>query len=686
MVKNLVIVESPTKAKTISKFLGKNYRVMASIGHLRDLPKSRMGVDIENDFEPQYINVRGKAKTINEIKKVAKESEKVYLASDPDREGEAIAWHLAYLLDLDLGDKNRVVFPEITKETVKNAIKNPRKIDLSLVDAQQARRVMDRVVGYELSPILWKKVKSGLSAGRVQSVALKIIVDRENEIRNFEAQEYWTLNVYAKKDKINFESRYFGTFDGAKIKSKKILSEKDADDIIESLDPNAYRIIDKASKKISRRAYPPFTTSTLQQEASKRLNFSTSKTMSLAQQLYEGIYIGDEGSVGLISYMRTDSTRLSSQIIGEALSYIKDNFGDEYASKGFSYDKKRIGSQDAHEAVRVSSIYRTPEKLEKYLTKEQFKLYKLIWERTLASQMNPADFLSTRYDIENKGNIFKASGSINLFDGFSKVWKISDNTIILPDMEVGYTFAQDKLEKSQHFTKPKPRYSEATLVKKLEENGIGRPSTYSSIIKSIFSRNYIVIENKQLIPTDLGFTVTELLLEYFNTVIDEEFTARMENELDKIEDKKLNWKNLMKDFYSSFKKDLESAKESDKAFEIKKETTGEKCPECGGDLLYKDGRNGKFIGCSNFPTCTFTKAIVKSTGVKCTKCGGNIIEKISKRGKVFYGCSNYPSCDWASWDKPTGEKCPECGSLMVHRKNRRVDEIVCSNEDCPSNK
>ncbi len=685
MAKNLIIVESPTKAKTIGKFLGKNYKIMASVGHLRDLPKSRMGVDVENNFEPEYINVRGKASTINAIKAEAKKVDNVYLASDPDREGEAIAWHLAFLLDLDLKEKNRVVFPEITKETVKEAIKHPRAIDLNLVDAQQARRILDRIVGYKLSPILWKKVKNGLSAGRVQSAALKLIIDRENEIRKFIPEEYWSIDFVATHNKIDFTGDFIGEYIDNKIKNIKLTNENDVDNIISKIDKDNFKIIDKDVKEKSRKPYEPFTTSTLQQEASKRIYFSTSKTMSVAQQLYEGINVG-EGSVGLISYMRTDSTRLSNGIIDEAISYINENYGKEYASKGRSYNKKKSGSQDAHEAVRVSSIYRTPEKIRDYLTTDQYKLYRLIWERTLASQMKDSKYLSTRYDFESNGILFRANGSIVTFDGFSKVWTIADKKVELPNFEIGDVFSASKINKEKHFTKPKARFTEASLVKELEKNGIGRPSTYSSIIKSLLSRYYVEFEEKSLVPTEIGFTVIELLLQYFKTIINEDFTAEMENSLDKIEESDVEWRKLIKDFYDKFDELLKKAENSSKDFEIKDKPTGEKCPECGEDLLYKKGRNGDFIGCSNFPKCTFTKNIVKELGIVCPKCGGKIIEKISKRGKVFYGCENYPQCDWASWDKPTGEKCEECGDLMVHRKNRKMDAIICNNENCIRNK
>lgn len=685
MAKNLIIVESPTKAKTIGKYLGSNYKIMASIGHLRDLPKSRMGVDIENNFEPEYIKVRGKATTINAIKKEAEKADNIYLASDPDREGEAIAWHLAFLLNLDLNNKNRIVFHEITKDAIKEAIKHPRKIDLSLVDAQQARRVLDRIVGYKLSPILWKKVKNGLSAGRVQSVALKLIVDREREIEAFVPEEYWSIKLFSNVNKINFEGLYQGELENNKLKMIKLNNEEEVDKIISKLSYDKFKIYDKIVQEKYRNPYAPFTTSTLQQEASKRLYFSTSKTMSVAQQLYEGINIG-EGNEGLISYMRTDSTRLSKSIVEDACKFIKENYGKEYASKGNSYSKIKTNAQDAHEAVRVSSIYRTPDSIRKYLTDDQFKLYRLIWERTVASQMQASKYLSTRYDIINNEQIFRANGSIVVFDGFTKVWNINDQSIELPDMDIGFEFSSEKIEKNQHFTKPRARFTEASLVKELEKNGIGRPSTYSSIIKSLLSRQYVNFDNKSLYPTKVGFNVIDLLLEYFDNIIDEDFTAKMETELDEIEELNTDWKKLLNSFYKEFEPKLKEAQKSSDEFKIKDKPTGEKCPECGKNLLYKKGRNGDFIGCENFPECKFTKSIIKKTGVICPNCSGNIIEKVSKRGKIFFGCENYPKCEYSVWDKPTGEKCPECGNLIVHKKTRKIDLIMCSNTECKTNR
>lgn len=678
MAKNLVIVESPTKARSISKMLGRNYKVKATVGHLRDLPKSKFGVDIENDFEPEYIKVRGRAKTINELKKEADKADKVYLATDPDREGEAISWHLEYLLDLDSNENNRVEFHEITKANVMNAIKNPRKIDKNLVDAQQARRVMDRIVGYEISPILWKRVKSGLSAGRVQSVALKLIVDRQKEIDDFIPEEYWTITAKHKYEKIAFESEFYGS----KSKKMKISNESGAKKVLDKIEKDKFRVDSISKTKRKRRPYAPYTTSTLQQDASNKLGFSTRFTMQLAQQLYEGIDIGKEGTVGLISYMRTDATRISKEIVGESLRYIKDKYGDKYAGRGNTYSGKKKGSQDAHEAIRPTSIFRDPISIKTYLTDQQYKLYKLIWTRVVASQMADYEYLSTQISFENKGLYFRSNGKITLFDGFNKLSGNLDNENILPDLKEGDVVSAEKITKDQHFTNPPARYTEASLVKTLEEFGIGRPSTYSATINQIMSRNYVELDGKSIYPTELGKTVNEFLQENFDDVINVEFTAEMENQLDRIAEDEIFWKDVLKNFYKDFSKDMAAVKKDTTDYKVKDRILDEKCPKCGKPLAIKHGRNGKFIGCTGFPDCDFTKSIVKTTGVKCPKCkDGEIIEKVSKRGKRFYGCNQYPKCDFALWDSPTGEKCPECGSLLIHKKNRKTDEIRCSECD-----
>ena len=678
MAKNLVIVESPTKAKSITKMLGSNYKVRATYGHLRDLPKSKLGVDIEDNFEPKYIKVRGKAKTINALKKEAGSVEKVYLATDPDREGEAISWHLQYLLDLDDNDLNRVEFHEITKNNVKNAIKNPRKIDQNLVDSQQARRIMDRIVGYEISPILWKRVKSGLSAGRVQSVALKLIVDKQKEIDSFVPEEYWTITAKHKESKIEFDSEFYGT----KSKKMKISNENGAEKILNRIDKDKFEVVDIQKTKKKRKAQKPYTTSTLQQDASNKLGFSTKYTMSLAQQLFEGIDLGQKGRVGLITYMRTDATRLSNEIIGESLSYIKEKFGQKYASKGNSYSKKAKTSQDAHEAIRPTSIYNDPISVKEYLTDQQYKLYKLIWTRVVASQMTDYEYLSTSISFDSNGVIFKTNGKITLFDGFMKVSNAKENENILPDLKNGDIIKAIDVKKDQHFTKPPANYTEASLVKTLEEYGIGRPSTYSSTIASIISRNYVEFEQRKIIPTKLGIRVNDFLQESFDDIINVEFTAKMEDELDKIAQDEVYWKDVLKSFYEGFEKDIKKVSKDRTDYKVKDKILDEKCPKCGHPLAEKHGRNGKFIGCTNFPDCDFTKSIIKTTGVKCPECkDGEIIEKVSKRGKRFYGCSNFPKCDYATWDPPTGEKCPKCGDLLVHKKNRSTDEIKCNSCD-----
>ena len=678
MAKNLVIVESPTKAKSITRMLGSNYKVRATYGHLRDLPKSKLGVDIEDDFEPKYIKVRGKAKTINALKKEAESVDKVYLATDPDREGEAISWHLQYLLGLDKNELNRVEFHEITKNNVKNAIKNPRKIDQNLVDSQQARRIMDRIVGYEISPILWKRVKSGLSAGRVQSVALKLIVDKQREIDSFVPKEYWTITAKHKESKIEFESEFYGS----KSKKMKISNENGAEKILNRIDKDKFEVVDIQKTKKKRKPQKPYTTSTLQQDASNKLGFSTKYTMSLAQQLFEGIDLGDKGRVGLITYMRTDATRLSNEIIGESLSYIKEKFGEKYASKGNSYSKKSKTSQDAHEAIRPTSIYNDPISVKEYLTDQQYKLYKLIWTRVVASQMTDYEYLSTSLSFDSNGVIFKTNGKITLFDGFMKISNAKENENILPDLKKGDIIKAPDIKKDQHFTKPPANYTEASLVKTLEEYGIGRPSTYSSTIASIISRNYVEFEQRKILPTKLGIRVNDFLQESFDDIINVEFTARMEDELDKIAQDEVYWKDVLKSFYEGFEKDLKQVSKDRTDYKVKDKVLDEKCPKCGHPLAEKHGRNGKFIGCTNFPECDFTKSIIKTTGVKCPECeNGEIIEKVSKKGKRFYGCSNSPKCDYATWDPPTGEKCPKCGDLLVHKKNRSTDEIKCNSCD-----
>lgn len=684
MYKNLVIVESPTKAKTVSKMLGSDYKVVASVGHIRDLPKSKLGIDIENNFQPEYINVRGKASKIKELKELYKNSKNIYLATDPDREGEAISWHIAYLLGLDINSNNRIEFHEITKKSIQESIKNSRKIDMNLVNSQQARRVLDRLVGYKLSPILWKKIKSGLSAGRVQSATLKIICERQEEIDNFIPEEFWKIEGIHNVQNIEFKSLYYGEYENNKIVKKEIKNEKEALKVVEKTDKDNFVVEDVKKTKKERKPQPPFTTSTLQQEAGRKLGFSSSMTMSIAQQLYEGINVGKDGSVGLISYMRTDSTRISSEIVAEALEYITENYGKNYASKGNQYNLKKKNSQDAHEGVRPSSIFRSPEKIKNYLTANQYKLYKLIWERTVASQMKAESYESTQIVLNSNNCIYKLSGRYTIFDGFSKIYTSSDvKDEILPKLENKDVIDAEKIEKSQHFTKPVANFTEASLVKKLEENGIGRPSTYASIINSLTSRFYIVIESKKIIPTDLGKNVNKFLVSNFERIINEKFTMEMEEKLDEIAENKKDWKKVISEFYAYFETFLKKSEEDLENYKIQDEVLDEKCPMCGKNLVVKKTKFGKFIGCSGFPDCNYIKKEVKDTNVKCPKCGGRIIEKISKKRKVFYGCENYPDCDFAIWDKPIADKkCEKCGKFLVEVKNRFKHALKCSDETC----
>lgn len=683
MYKNLVIVESPTKAKTVSKILGKDYKVVASVGHIRDLPKSKFGIDIENNFEPQYINVRGKADKIKELKKLSKDSENVYLATDPDREGEAISWHIANILGLNIDDNNRIEFHEITKKSIKESIKNSRKIDMNLVNSQQARRVLDRIVGYKLSPILWKKIKSGLSAGRVQSATLKLICERQDEIDSFIPEEFWKIEAEHLVDGIKFKSIYSGNFKGGKVIKFVPSNEKEALEVLSRTDTKNFVVNSVKKTKKTRKPQAPFTTSTLQQEAGKKLGFSSSTTMSIAQQLYEGINVGKDGTVGLISYMRTDSTRISMEIVTEALDFIKTKFGKEYASKGFDYNLKKKNSQDAHEAVRPSSIFRTPDSIQNYLTAQQYKLYKLIWERTVASQMSDEIYESTALTLISNDCVYKSNGRVTVFEGFSKVYVSSDKDEILPSLEEENIISAKKIEKSQHFTKPSPNYTEATLVKKLEENGIGRPSTYASIIKSLISRFYIVIESKKIIPTELGRNVNKFLVGNFERIINEKFTMEMETKLDEIAENQKEWKVVISEFYNLFEGFLEKSQEDEKNYKVQDAVLDEICPLCGKNLVIKNTKFGKFTGCSGFPDCNYIKKEVKDTGVKCPKCNNRIIEKVSKKGKVFYGCESYPDCDYAIWDKPLTEKnCEKCGKFLVEVKNRFKHAIRCSDESC----
>lgn len=672
-----MIVESPAKAKTIEKYLGRNYKVLASVGHIRDLKKSTMSVDFENNYEPEYINIRGKGPLINDLKKEAKKAKQVYLASDPDREGEAISWHLAHILNLDEHDKNRVVFNEITKDAVKNAFKEPRQIDMDLVDAQQARRVLDRIVGYSISPILWKKVKKGLSAGRVQSVALKLIIDRENEINAFKPEEYWTIDGTFKKGARQFQASFY-SINGKKM---KLATNDDVKNVLSQIKSDEFTVESVEKKERKRHAPLPYTTSSMQQDAANKINFRTRKTMMVAQQLYEGINIGS-GVQGLITYMRTDSTRISPVAQNEAAAFITERFGEKYSKHG-SRIKNSSGAQDAHEAIRPSSVFNTPENIAKYLDKDQLKLYTLIWNRFVASQMTAAVFDTMSVKLEQNSVQFAASGSQVKFDGYLVIYNDSDKNKMLPEMEKGDIVKRVNTNPEQHFTQPPARYSEATLIKTLEENGVGRPSTYAPTIETIQRRYYVKLVSKRFEPTELGEIVNSLIIEFFPDIVNVKFTADMEAKLDDVEVGKEQWQKVIDEFYQPFEKEVAKAETEMEKIQIKDEPAGFDCEVCGSPMVIKLGRYGKFYACSNFPDCHHTKAIVKEIGVECPKCHqGQIIERKTKRNRLFYGCNRYPDCDFTSWDKPVGRSCPKCGQYLVEKKVRGGGkQVVCSNGD-----
>jgi DNA topoisomerase-1 len=679
---NLVIVESPAKAKTIEKYLGKKYKVIASMGHVRDLPRSQMGVDVDDNFEPKYITIRGKGPVVKELKKHAKKAKKVFLASDPDREGEAIAWHLSNILELEDSKENRVVFNEITKDAVKESFKHPRDIEMDLVDAQQARRILDRLVGYNISPVLWKKVKKGLSAGRVQSVALRLVIDRENEIHNFKPEEYWTIEGEFRYQKSKFTAKFLHY----KNKPFKLQNKDDVNKVTAKLDGDQFEITNVNKKEKTRNPAQPFTTSTLQQEAARKLNFKARKTMMIAQQLYEGIDLKRQGTVGLITYMRTDSTRISDAAKNEAKSYITENYGSNYVSKRQAKGKQ--GDQDAHEAIRPTSAMRTPNEMKSYLSRDQHRLYKLIWERFVASQMAPAILDTVALDVTQNDIKFRANGQTIKFKGFMTLYveakddKENDKENKLPNLKEGDKVTATQIEPAQHFTQPPPRYTEARLVKTLEELKIGRPSTYAPTIDTIQKRNYVKLDSKRFVPTELGEIVYEQVKEYFPEIIDVEFTVNMETLLDKIAEGDMKWRKVIDDFYNSFKLDVARAEKEMEKIEIKDEPAGEDCEVCGSPMVIKMGRYGKFMACSNFPDCRNTKAIVKTIGVTCPTCKkGDVVERKSKKNRIFYGCSNYPECDFISWDKPIGRDCPKCEHYLVEKKKGRSSQVVCSNCD-----
>lgn len=676
--KTLVIVESPSKAKTIGKYLGSSYKVVASVGHVRDLPKSKLGINIENDFEPEYIAIRGKGDLIKELKKEAKAAGKIYLATDPDREGEAISWHLAYLLGIDANEPCRIVFNEITKDAIKNAVKNPRPIDLKLVDAQQARRVLDRLVGYQISPLLWRKIRRGLSAGRVQSAALKIICDRENLIKNFVPKEYWNINAVFKKGK-SFTAKLTEQ-DGKKL---TVENGQQAAEVKAELEAGKYTVSQIVRKERNRKPFAPFTTSSLQQDAANKIGFTTKKTMMVAQQLYEGVEIKGQGTVGLVTYIRTDSVRISQEAKAAAHQYIETNFGKEYTANNI-YTNKKKDIQDAHEAIRPSRIELDPEAIKDSLTKEQYSLYKLIWSRFLASQMAAAVFDSMQVSIENGRYGLKASGSKLIFDGYQKVYSSNldeDKDKLLPELCEGEELEAKEVTSEQKFTEPPSRFTEASLVKDLEEKNIGRPSTYAPIIATLLERKYISREKKTLVPTDLGFLVTDLMEQYFKEIVDAGFTADMEDKLDDIEAKDLNWKQVVRDFYGPLKEELAVADKAIEKVQLEDRLSGDICELCGKPMAIKTGRFGEFLACTGYPECKNTKAIVKTIDVKCPDCGGDIVAKRGRSGKVFYGCSNYPECNRAFWYKPVDRKCPQCGELLLEKHTKNT-KYVCSNDKC----
>ncbi|WP_274651555.1 type I DNA topoisomerase [Paenibacillus humicola] len=681
MADSLVIVESPAKAKTIGKYLGSKFIVKASMGHIRDLPKSQIGVEVENDFNPKYITIRGKGSVLKELKDASKKVKKVYLAADPDREGEAIAWHLAHYLELNERDSCRVVFNEITKQAVKDAFKSPRPINMDLVNAQQARRILDRLVGYKISPLLWKKVKKGLSAGRVQSVAVKLIIDRENEIDAFVPEEYWTITALLKHGSSTFEAKFYA-LGGEK---KELGSEQDVQDVLKAMGSSPFTVADVKERERLRNPAPPFITSSLQQEAARKLGFRASKTMSIAQQLYEGVDLGKEGTVGLITYMRTDSTRVSPVAQEEAKGFIEDKYGAPYyPEQPRVYLKRNSNAQDAHEAIRPTSVLREPDSVKEFLSRDQFRLYKLVWERFVASQMASAVLDTMTVDLSVGTATFRAVGSKIKFPGFMKIYVegnddgTTEEEKFLPPLKASDTAEPESVEPKQHFTQPPPRYTEARLVRTMEEIGIGRPSTYAPTLETIQKRGYVAIEEKKFFPTELGELVIQLMEEFFPEILNVEFTAHMEDDLDHVEDGKEDWVRVLGAFYESFEKRLEVAEDEMKEIEIQDEVSDEICEKCGRHMVYKMGRFGKFLACSGFPDCRNTKPIVKDIGVTCPKCKeGKIIERRSKKGRIFYGCDRYPACDFVSWDKPSGKPCPQCGTMLVEKRNRSGARLQC---------
>ena len=682
MARYLVIVESPAKVKTIKKFLGSNYVVTASNGHVRDMPKSQMGIDIENDYEPKYITIRGKGEILAKLRKEVKKADKIYLATDPDREGEAISWHLSKALKLEDKKVYRISFNEITKNAVKASLKNPREIDMDLVDAQQARRVLDRIVGYKISPLLWAKVKRGLSAGRVQSVALRIIADREEEINAFIPEEYWTLDadLKVKGERKLLTAKFYGT-----EKSKMTISSKEElDEIMKEVENAEYSVADIKKGERTKKAPVPFTTSTLQQEASKALNFATAKTMRIAQQLYEGVDIKGSGTVGLITYLRTDSTRISEEADATVREYIREGFGEEYVSDGDvkkSSDKKII--QDAHEAIRPTDVTRTPAAVKEFLSRDQFRLYQLVWKRFIASRMQPARYETTSVKIAAGQYRFTVAASKIVFEGFRSVYTEAgetkeENNVLLKGLDMDSVLTKESLNSKQHFTQPPAHYTEATLVKTLEELGIGRPSTYAPTISTIIARRYVAKENKNLYLTEIGEVVNNIMKQSFPSIVDVNFTANMESLLDGVAEGKVRWKTIIENFYPDLEAAVEKAETELEQVKIEDEVTDVICEECGRNMVVKYGPHGKFLACPGFPDCRNTKPYLEKIGVPCPVCGKDVVIRKTKKGRRYYGCEDNPECEFMSWQKPSTKKCPRCGKYMLEKGNK----LVCSDEQC----
>ncbi len=686
----LIIVESPAKARTISKYLGKGYKVEASQGHVRDLPKSQLGVDVENDFELKYITIRGRGDILTRIRKEARTASEVYLATDPDREGEAISWHLGQILGMNLEEPCRIEFHEVTKKAIQNAIKNPRAIDMGRVDAQQARRVLDRLVGYKISPLLWAKVKKGLSAGRVQSVATRMVVMREEDIEAFIPEEYWEVMVKAQLHggrgrKLRFTAK-LATLDGEKA---NITNAQEAQQAVERIQKAHFAVYSVKHGEKRKSPAAPFTTSSLQQEASRKLGFTTARTMQVVQQLYEGVDLEGEGTQGIVSYIRTDSVRISDEAMTALREYIPERFGPEYLPDAPIEYKGRKNAQDAHEAIRPTDVHRTPDQIKASLTKEQYNLYKLIYNRFLASQMMPALYETMTMEIAGDGIGLRFYGEHKKFPGFTSVYEegtddelVSAETV-LPQMKEGDAVLVDDVESEQHFTQPPSRYTEASLVRALEEKGIGRPSTYAPTITTIIARGYVSREKKRLYPTELGRMVTSMMEEFFAQIVDTEFTAKMEDQLDEVEEGKMGWKDILRAFYPPFKQTLDKAEQEIEKVEVKDEPSDVQCDKCGAMMVYKMGRFGRFLACPNFPECRNTKPIITYIDAPCPKCGGRLMEKTSKKNRKFYGCEHYPECDFVSWEKPVTQKCPQCGSYMIEKRGRKGEVWhLCANETC----